>query len=1103
MYKNKINRIIFGIFVFMLASINAFAKCSEFTNVSDCVNGTEDNFHCNLNQIGQCYRTDTCVTGYKKNGNSCVKTNNTNSSLFSIASQPTFYSDKLKMGVTLTFKSSSDKFNSVDIACKHNDGSYKYVGNVLSSNDIGKKMVFVSWNVKGWKLGTWNCWSYNKTKEGFASRVDFSIWKSTFPTCADVNNYSGDKKAQCNTKKADNGDKCYWDDSNSNCIKSNDVPKDDKKDEIPITKKYSISFNENGGYGLECNDSSWSVPSPGICKKTGISSGTSIAIPKTSNAMTGPDGLLVGWTKTNCNLGNVIKDSSVKVTSNSEYKACYREDIGGYRYLQKGFLTDGGTTKFKCGDSAFIEYCVRETSGEYCFYYEDGQYRKIHRTGLAENSDAGKTAALASCGSSTITSTDQKNINKYMYALTNSNDYECGEALYVTTCVDNVCNYNKISKYDGSEISSNGTIKYENITDNNETSKKTCEKTNVAEDDKKCTNKTDSNNRGTDSYTVCYEYGASQSKIKNTIKDYYNCADGYKIDETSIYADSRESCNDKKTYCSRTYEVTCTRSEGKYKPTLEVSSGNLGSDGRTGIITVRAKSSEGRIIQYYASEIYKTPTETTRGWVDVNNDTFTITSTPGIKYIWVKDSKGNISSGVGGAVFDTVNTDTTINKLEISDSNNNILPPTGNTAYKVEGITSNSYVRLSNKLVNDSVIANNGFNPYTMEYKIEVDTPTISVYATLTSSDSSYVNGYEPRTVNLDYGMNTILIKIQNKEGKVRTYTILVNRVDDRKADNTLSDLSIDVGNINFNSNKTEYKIEIPYNTEKVNVNATIGSVKATFVDGYKPGIVNIVGDTTVNFIKVKSETGSTRTYVLTFIKEGTDEIKKKNLMLADLVIPGVYVAFEEEIANYNISVAFETELINLNYDLKDKDSSATVYFKSKNDSDYRVSSNQGIKLDVGENFVEIKIVNSAGEESFYRLTIIRKEFGLGISNDTTLKDLSVLGGYNIDFNPNVKEYTVKIKQEKSLVITAIPNDNRAEVFIRGNDELTGFSTVRVKVVAENGEFDTYSIDIKKDAFNKTVEIAAIVAGVVIILGSSCIIVIKNKSKKNKEYYEE
>ena len=202
------------------------------------------------------------------------------------------------------------------------------------------------------------------------------------------------------------------------------------------------------------------------------------------------------------------------------------------------------------------------------------------------------------------------------------------------------------------------------------------------------------------------------------------------------------------------------------------------------------------------------------------------------------------------------------------------------------------------------------------------------------------------------------------------------------------------------------------------------------------------------------------------------------------------------------MSVDYETESIDINPVLNDENGYYEIYIKNNKIEDYIVTSNSGIGLEVGENFIEIKVVNSEGISSFYKLTVIRKEFGLGISDDTTLKDLKVLG-HNINFKPQKKEYTVRIKQEKSLVITAVPTSNRAEVFIRGNDELTGFSTVRVKVVAENGEFDTYSIDIKKDAFNKPIEIASIVLGAVIILGSSCIIVMRKKNRARKEYFEE
>ena len=474
-------------------------------------------------------------------------------------------------------------------------------------------------------------------------------------------------------------------------------------------------------------------------------------------------------------------------------------------------------------------------------------------------------------------------------------------------------------------------------------------------------------------------------------------------------------------------------------------------------------------------------------WIDTDSDTITIKETPGIKYIWVKDSYGNVSNAVKGAVLDTVTVDTTINKLSLYDE---------------KCFESSNYVRLSNNLIKDSKVLAESFNPFDMEYKLEVDSPTVTVYATLTSSDSNYVEGYEPRTVNLNYGINTVLIKIRNKEGNIRTYTILVTRKDTRTSDNTLNDVKLSVGEINFNANVTDYKIEIPTSTKEVNIESTISSDKASYVDNYVPGNVTITGDTTVKLIKVKSQTGSTRTYVFTFIKEGTDTIDNSSLQISKLAIPDAYVPFESDVANYSFTVGYSTNIIDIRPTLNDENSTYRIRVKKKNDTDYSIASNTGIGLDVGENFIEIIVEDNTGDTSYYRFTIIRKEFGLEISNDTSLKDLKVLG-YDIEFKPEKRDYTVKIKQEKSLVITAVPNNNRAEVLIRGNDELTGFSTVRIKVIAENGEYETYSIDIKKDAYNKVLEIAAIFVGAVIILGSSCIIVIKKKNKKNKEYFEE
>lgn len=861
---------------------------------------------------------------------------------------------------------------------------------------------------------------------------------------------------------------------------------------------YNVFFNQNGGYGLQCEEGVTSYVSDGVCKGF-FKSQEEIKFPSTSSSMYREgQGLLIGWSKSKNCVNKQINDYNKKyiVDSNTNFYACYRETIGGWRYAQKDAVVDGGTG-VECGSKIWIEYCNKTSSGDYCYYIEPGTtdtYRTVDRYKLSEDSEEGAASASATCDEN---KSDAEEKNKWYWVNVDGDDYSCHDELYITSCTKNICTYTKVRSSDDKieKDVSGKTIDRNYLDDNDSDSKKACSKNVVDDNDKKCpTNDPSLAHTGTGTYTYCYDKAKEKEiNFDEILEDLYQCDtyNGYKL-EKNLTEIISEKCNN--SICKRTYKLSCTTA----KPTLSVTSGMVQGD--VGTITVKAISDGSKVTQYYYSDTYLAPTSGTK-WKSFSGDTFTITETPGVYYIWVKDIKGNISNAVSGAVLDPNNSNTTVKNLQLYDSNGNI-QSINRVAYKSGDVTSSKYALLSNDLSKDSKVLADGFNPFDMEYKLEVSGPTVSVYATLTSSDSSYVEGYEPRTVNLSYGVNTVLIKIRDKENKVRTYTILVTRTDDRTSDNTLSSIETSVGKIDFNANVTDYKVEIPSDTNSVSVKSTISSDKAKYVSGYEPGNVTIEGDTTVKLIKVLSETGSTRTYVITFVKEGTDVISDKTIQINELRIPGVYVPFEEDVSNYSLSVDYQTDSISINTLTAIEDSFVEISIKRKNDNEYRLTSDTGIGLDVGENFIEIKVTNSVGKTAYYRLTIIRKEFGLDISDDVTLKDLKVLG-YNIKFNPNKKEYTVRIKQEKSLVITAVPNSNRAEVFIRGNEELTGFSTVRVKVVAENGMFDTYSIDIKKDAFNKTIEIASIIAGCVIILFSSCIIILRKKNRARREYFEE
>jgi len=70
------------------------------------------------------------------------------------------------------------------------------------------------------------------------------------------------------------------------------------------------------------------------------------------------------------------------------------------------------------------------------------------------------------------------------------------------------------------------------------------------------------------------------------------------------------------------------------------------------------------------------------------------------------------------------------------------------------------------------------FNEDIESYNLTVDNSVRSaaIIASLTDDKSTFVKGFEPRTVNLDVGKNIIEIKIKAENEKIKTYTITITR---------------------------------------------------------------------------------------------------------------------------------------------------------------------------------------------------------------------------------------------------------------------------------------------------------------------------------------
>lgn len=468
----------------------------------------------------------------------------------------------------------------------------------------------------------------------------------------------------------------------------------------------------------------------------------------------------------------------------------------------------------------------------------------------------------------------------------------------------------------------------------------------------------------------------------------------------------------------------------------------------------------------------------------------------GTYYVYILDKAGNFISTpidvqiAGSPLIDNI----TIADADVTGSPVGLMDQ---TAYGTR------LVKLANNYQTDSMVKQMAFtfDKTKTEYSVTTSSPTITLYATLKSSDKHFVEGFEPPKANtsLNYGENTFTIKVEDKKGRVTAYTIHVFREDNRSGLNVLESLTVGSTEIDFNENILDYDIDVAKDVTQISLNAILKSTKSSFVDGFGPRIVDLPEDETTAQIKVKSEAGSVRIYTIRFHKVEKAEsgsvnpsspsssggkkpisnVKGSNY-LSSLAIPGTNIVLDKDRMAYNVYVPYTT----LNVPI----------YAFAEDPKAKVVIDAPTTLRVGSNTATVSVVSTESKTRTYTITIIRKEDELGISSNTKLGSLEVLG-YDIGFDRNKTNYELKIDKEKNLFIAATPESDRSEVYIIGNEDLTTFSTVKLSVIAEDGSEDVYSVQISKDVWNVKNEIIITVVGLAVVIGVTVIYNVRRKKK--------
>lgn len=428
----------------------------------------------------------------------------------------------------------------------------------------------------------------------------------------------------------------------------------------------------------------------------------------------------------------------------------------------------------------------------------------------------------------------------------------------------------------------------------------------------------------------------------------------------------------------------------------------------------------------------------------------------------------------------------TIRNLDLSDKSYNSYSPASKTASIRLNSTNNNLSSLS--LSNGALSP--AFNASTTNYTSTINAANVTIKAT-TSDSKAKISGTGTKTLN--YGANTFNIVVTSESGSKKTYKIVITRPDSRSNNNNLKSLSTDKATISFNKNTTTYNLNVDSNVNSIKINATLEDSKSSFVSGFGPRTVNLNYGNNKIEIKVKAENTNIKTYTINVNRKDN---RSSNNYLKEITLDKGNILFNKNTLEYSTTVYYDVTKINVV--ATPEDSKATVTINSPN-------------LLVGNNLITIVVKAENGATRTYKITVIRYDENVKMSDNNNISTLKVLG-HEIDFKPDVLEYDLTIKDEYALVFEVSLEDPKSNYTIEGNKELKDGSIIKVISKSESGLDKEYKFNIHKEKVKEDKNdnnnqnnhnifiytIIGFISGILITIIVTKIINKKNNNKLNK-----
>ena len=210
------------------------------------------------------------------------------------------------------------------------------------------------------------------------------------------------------------------------------------------------------------------------------------------------------------------------------------------------------------------------------------------------------------------------------------------------------------------------------------------------------------------------------------------------------------------------------------------------------------------------------------------------------------------------------------------------------------------------------------------------------------------------------------------------------------------------------------------------------------------------------NTTKPNATTSKTTTSTTTT----TSTLKDSNSYLKELTLKGTDFIFSRDVETYNLKI--NKDLTTIEVTAKPESEKATV----------KIENNENIDID------KPILITVTAEDDTIRVYRIILSYADEKDNNTSLSKIEIQG-YNIEFKPDVTEYTLKINNsDKTLDMIVETESDLSTYEIKNNTNLKNKSKVVITVTAENGDTKDYTITIKKSSNFGLILIILILLGI-------------------------